>query len=105
MTAVSGSGPAYFFALIEAIARAGAELGLDEKVAMSLTLQTAMGAAALAQQSDDGVAKLERMSPARAAPRNKRYFHCSPINLKRLSQRQSDSAPLARRHWVRSLAK
>ena len=47
-----------FFALIEAIARAGAELGLDEKVAMSLTLQTAMGAAALAQQSDDGVAKL-----------------------------------------------
>ena len=58
VTAVSGSGPAYFFALIEAIARAGAELGLDEKVAMSLTLQTAMGAAALAQQSDDGVAKL-----------------------------------------------
>ena len=58
VTAVSGSGPAYFFALIEAIARAGAELGLDEKVAMSLTLQTAMGAAALAQQSGDGVAKL-----------------------------------------------
>ena len=44
VTAVSGSGPAYFFALIEAVARAGTELGLDEKVAMSLTLQTAMGA-------------------------------------------------------------
>ena len=58
VTAVSGSGPAYFFALIEAVARAGTELGLDEKVAMSLTLQTAMGAAALAQQSDAGVAKL-----------------------------------------------
>ena len=58
VTAVSGSGPAYFFALIEAVARAGTELGLDENVAMSLTLQTAMGAAALAQQSDAGVAKL-----------------------------------------------
>jgi pyrroline-5-carboxylate reductase len=58
VTAVSGSGPAYFFALIEAIAKSGTELGLDEEVAMGLTLQTAMGAAALALKSDEGVATL-----------------------------------------------
>ena len=58
VTAVSGSGPAYFFALIEAIARAGTELGLDEDISMALTIQTALGAAALAQQSGEGVATL-----------------------------------------------
>lgn len=60
VTAISGSGPAYFFALIEAISRAGTELGLDEEVAMTLTLQTALGAAALAQQSSEGVATLRQ---------------------------------------------
>ena len=60
VTAVSGSGPAYFFALIEAIAQAGTALGLDEETAMTLTLQTALGAAALAQQSSEGVATLRQ---------------------------------------------
>lgn len=60
VTAVSGSGPAYFFALIEAIAQAGTALGLDGETAMKLTLQTALGAAALAQQSSEGVATLRQ---------------------------------------------
>ena len=60
VTAVSGSGPAYFFALIEAISQAGTALGLDEETAMKLTLQTALGAAALAQQSSEGVATLRQ---------------------------------------------
>jgi pyrroline-5-carboxylate reductase len=58
VTAVSGSGPAYFFALIEAIARAGMELGLEEEVSMALTVQTALGAASLAAQSSEPVATL-----------------------------------------------
>ena len=58
VTAVSGSGPAYFFALIEAIAQAGAELGLEEDVAMALTVQTALGAASLAAQATEPVAIL-----------------------------------------------
>ena len=58
VTAVSGSGPAYFFALIEAIARTGAELGLEEEVAMALTVQTALGAASLAAQATEPVATL-----------------------------------------------
>ncbi len=58
VTAVSGSGPAYFFALIEAIARTGMELGLEEEVAMALTVQTALGAASLAAQANEPVATL-----------------------------------------------
>ena len=52
VTAVSGSGPAYFFALIEAIIAAGIDLGLDQKTAVALTLQTAIGAAELAGRSE-----------------------------------------------------
>jgi pyrroline-5-carboxylate reductase len=55
---LSGSGPAYFFALIEAIARTGMELGLEEEVAMALTVQTALGAASLAAQANEPVATL-----------------------------------------------
>ena len=58
VTAVSGSGPAYFFALIEAIACTGVELGLEEEVAMALTVQTALGAASLAAQATEPVATL-----------------------------------------------
>lgn len=43
VTAVSGSGPAYFFYMMESMIRAGKNLGLDEKVATALTLQTALG--------------------------------------------------------------
>lgn len=58
VTAVSGSGPAYFFALIEAVAQAGVQLGLEPETALALTLQTALGAAELAHRSDVDVATL-----------------------------------------------
>ncbi len=47
VTAVSGSGPAYVFNLVEALAAAGVKLGLSETVAMQLARQTVIGAAAL----------------------------------------------------------
>lgn len=49
VTAVSGSGPAYFFYLIEHMATAGAALGLDEAVARDLAIETAFGAASMAR--------------------------------------------------------
>ncbi len=58
VTAVSGSGPAYFFYLMEIIDRTAVELGLDPETAKKLTLQTALGAAELAGQSPDGFATL-----------------------------------------------
>jgi pyrroline-5-carboxylate reductase len=47
LTVVSGSGPAYVFLLVEALAAAGVEQGLDEKKAMALARQTIIGAASL----------------------------------------------------------
>ncbi len=51
VTALSGSGPAYVFHFLEAMARAGVALGLPEDLARELTLQTVLGAAQLAAQS------------------------------------------------------
>lgn len=58
VTAVSGSGPAYFFAVMEAMEQAGRTLGLSADVARRLTLQTALGAAVLATQSGESPATL-----------------------------------------------
>ena len=60
VTAVSGSGPAYFFFLMEAIEAAGITGGLEPDLARRLTLQTALGAAKLAIASDESLAELRR---------------------------------------------
>lgn len=52
VTAVSGSGPAYFFLMIEAMQAAGTKLGLDAQTAKALSIQTALGAAKMVQQSE-----------------------------------------------------
>jgi pyrroline-5-carboxylate reductase len=58
VTALSGSGPAYFFLLMEALEQAGVELGLDPDSARLLTIQTALGAARMAVESDLPPARL-----------------------------------------------
>ncbi len=60
VTAVSGSGPAYFFLLMELMEDAGERLGLPRQTARLLTLQTAMGAAKMALESDDDARTLRR---------------------------------------------
>ena len=60
VTAVSGSGPAYFFYMMESMIRAGKNMGLDEKVATALTLQTALGAAQMAITSANSPAELRK---------------------------------------------
>lgn len=53
VTALSGSGPAYFFLIMEALQAAGEQLGLPADTARLLTLQTAFGAAKMALESDE----------------------------------------------------
>jgi len=60
VVAISGSGPAYFFMVMEAMEEAGIKLGLSAESARELTLQTALGAAKLAQASDVSPAELRR---------------------------------------------
>lgn len=60
VTALSGSGPAYFFLFMEAMADAGTALGLDRDTATAMTLQTALGAARMAMEGDVDLAELRR---------------------------------------------
>ncbi len=53
VTALSGSGPAYIFYLIEALAQSGEKLGLPQDMSMDLARQTVIGSAALAEFCSD----------------------------------------------------
>ena len=58
VTALSGSGPAYFFQLMEILEAAAVELGLPSQTARLLTLETALGAARMALESDEEPGRL-----------------------------------------------
>lgn len=60
VTAVSGSAPAYFFYMLEAMIDAAVEQGLDSKQAAALAMQTALGAAQMAITSEEAPAELRR---------------------------------------------
>ena len=60
VTALSGSGPAYFFYLMEAMAEAGQSLGLTPETAAALTVETAWGAARMARETGTAPAELRR---------------------------------------------
>jgi pyrroline-5-carboxylate reductase len=60
VTALSGSGPAYIFYMIECMINAGEKLGLSADVARVLAIETVAGAGALAKLSDDDVAVLRQ---------------------------------------------
>lgn len=65
VTAVSGSGPAYFFLFIEAMEKAGVEMGLEPETARLLAAQTCAGAAQMVLRGDSPPEQLKRnvMSP------------------------------------------
>ena len=60
VTALSGSGPAYVFALCEAMAHAGKALGLSAEMAAQLARQTIIGSGALLAKSEESVTDLRR---------------------------------------------
>jgi len=58
VTALSGSGPAYFFLIMELLEKAAIDLGLPQEQASLLTIQTAFGAAKMALESNEDVSIL-----------------------------------------------
>jgi pyrroline-5-carboxylate reductase len=58
VTAVSGSGTAYYLLMMEAMIAGAEKLGLSNEIAQQLVLQTAVGAAQMAQQSQQTPAQL-----------------------------------------------
>src|SRR5712692_9600105 len=61
VTALSGSGPAFIYTVIEALAAGGTKMGLSDNVALELATQTALGAAALMQESKMSPEELQKM--------------------------------------------
>lgn len=76
VTALSGSGPAYFFLFMEAMAAAGEKLGLDAEISRMLAVQTGLGAARMAAQGDVSLEELRRRvtSPGGTTEAAVRYF-------------------------------
>jgi pyrroline-5-carboxylate reductase len=66
ITALSGSGPAYFFQMIESMINSAEKMGIPEPVATQFAIQTALGAARMASEGDTSPAQLRRnvTSPA-----------------------------------------
>lgn len=60
ITAISGSGPAFYYYIIEKIATAGKKLGLDYDTALTLACQTALGSAKMIFETPDSVEELIR---------------------------------------------
>lgn len=58
VTALSGSGPAYFFLMMEAMTQSAIDLGLDKKTATTLAIQTALGASKMASEAQVDCASL-----------------------------------------------
>ena len=67
VTALSGSGPAYFFLMVEALVDAGVAAGLSREVATELTAQTMAGSAAMLLERMDSGRAVEREAPGTRA--------------------------------------
>jgi pyrroline-5-carboxylate reductase len=97
VTAVAGSGPAYFFYLMEAMEAAALAEGLPSDLALKLVKQTALGAAKLCAESDDTPGELRRQvtSPAGTTEAAIRFLETNNVGL-RLVQAVREAAKRAR---------
>jgi pyrroline-5-carboxylate reductase len=81
VTALSGSGPAYFFLVTEALREAGAKMGLSPQVAARLARQTFVGAAAMAA-GDSDVAELRAQVTSKGGTTAAALAHFESANLR-----------------------
>lgn len=82
VTALSGSGPAYYFYFMEIMEKTGIELGLSKEQARLLTLQTALGAAKMALESNDDPEDLRKQvtSPGGTTERALQYMQKNKLD-------------------------
>jgi pyrroline-5-carboxylate reductase len=92
ITALSGSGPAYFFLFMEAMIDAGCTLGLDRETASTLAMQTGLGAARMALENDVDLVELRRRvtSPGGTTERAVQQFEAD--GLRQLVNNAMDAA-------------
>lgn len=92
VTAISGSGPAYFFLFMEALEEAGIALGLDAETARLLTIQTALGAAKMAVESDDPPGRLRERVTSPGGTTERALEHLLKADLHALMKRAAHAA-------------
>ncbi|MBK1643263.1 pyrroline-5-carboxylate reductase [Thiocapsa imhoffii] len=92
VTALSGSGPAYFFLFMEALEEAGISLGLDGETARLLTIQTALGAAKMAVESTDPPGRLRERVTSPGGTTERALEHLLKADLHALMKRAARAA-------------
>ncbi len=105
VTALSGSGPAYFFLFMESLLEAGGELGLPPDVARLLTLQTALGAARLALESREDPAVLRQQVTSPGGTTERALAVLEDGGLRRLLRRAVASAAARSRELADALSR
>jgi pyrroline-5-carboxylate reductase len=81
VTALSGSGPAYFFFLVEQMIRAGIEMGLTDQEARTLSLKTAIGSAKMLAGSTESPQELRRKVTSPKGTTHEAITHMEQQNL------------------------
>lgn len=84
VTALSGSGPAYFMLFMEALEQAGVEHGLERDVAHLLVLETCLGAAKLAMESNEDLSELRRRVTSPGGTTERALQVMEKANIKRI---------------------
>lgn len=92
ITAISGSGPAYFFLFMECLQSAAQALGLETNQARLLTLQTALGAARMALESEDDLGTLRQRVTSPGGTTEQALQQFRQDNLAAIVQRAAQAA-------------
>ncbi|MEE4659785.1 MAG: pyrroline-5-carboxylate reductase [Halieaceae bacterium] len=92
VTALSGSGPAYLFLFMEAMAEAGEALGLPADTSRALAVQTALGAARMAAQDDLDLAELRRRVTSPGGTTERALQHFEQAGLRNIVNDAMDAA-------------
>lgn len=92
VTAISGSGPAYVFLLIEALTDAGVALGLDKDQALQLSVATFKGASLLAAASDTPIATLREQVTSKGGTTEQGLLSLNQHNIHAIMQHAAQQA-------------
>lgn len=103
VTALSGSGPAYFFLVMEAMESAAKEIGLPAETARLLCLQTAFGAAKMALESDESTATLRERVTSPGGTTERALHELEDGGLRSLFENALVSAALRSREMAQQL--
>ena len=99
VTALSGSGPAYFFVLVEALEDAAVAQGLPRDTARMLAAQTCLGAGRMLAESGEAPANCASASPRPTAPPRPRWKASPPTACRASSPMPWPPPPDAARNW------